>query len=69
MKKDIHPTYHQVTVTCGGCGSSFTVGSTAAEIHVNVCSECHPFYTGQTQRTSGRKGKVEQFNKKYGLQG
>ena len=65
MKKELHPEYHQVKVTCTSCGNEFTVGSTEEEIKVEVCSQCHPFYTGK-QRFSDRGGNVEKFNKKYG---
>ena len=54
MREGIHPEYHQATVTCN-CGNTFVTGSTKKEIHVEICSKCHPFYTGQ------------QFNKKYGM--
>ena len=57
------------SVAVCACGATFNTKSTKEKIHVEICSECHPFYTGQSQKTSGRKGKVEQFNKKYGLQG
>ncbi len=46
MKEGIHPTYHQATVTCN-CGNTFVTGSTKEDIHVEICSKCHPFYTGQ----------------------
>lgn len=66
MKKELHPEYHQAKVTCTSCGNEFTVGSTEEEeIKVEVCSQCHPFYTGK-QRFSDRGGNVEKFNKKYG---
>lgn len=65
MKKGIHPTSHQCTVTCA-CGETFTVESIKPEISVEVCSKCHPFYTGKQSRTS-RAGRVDKFNKKYGL--
>ncbi|MDD7464526.1 MAG: 50S ribosomal protein L31 [Anaerococcus sp.] len=65
MKKGLHPEYHEAKVTCMSCGNEFTVGSTEEEIKVEVCSNCHPFYTGK-QRFSERGGNVEKFNKKYG---
>ena len=65
MKNGIHPNYKEVTVTCN-CGNTFKTGSTKGDIHVEVCAKCHPFYTGQ-QRTASAKGRIEQFNKKYGL--
>ena len=65
MKEGIHPSYAQAVVTCN-CGNTFTVGSTKKEIHVEVCSKCHSFYTGQQKATSAR-GRIERFNKKYGV--
>ena len=65
MKEGIHPQYYQATVTCN-CGNTFVVGSTKKEIHVEVCSKCHPFYTGQ-QKAVAARGRIEAFNKKYGL--
>ena len=65
MKKGIHPELHECTVTCA-CGEKFTVESTKNEINVEVCSKCHPFYTGKQSRAS-RAGRVDKFNKKYGL--
>ena len=65
MKKNIHPNYVETTVTCA-CGNTFTTKSTKNNIIVEVCSECHPFYTG-TQNTNTRKGQVDKFNKKYGF--
>src|SRR3970040_2067798 len=47
VKPGIHPKYYQATVTCAACGNAFTVGSTRPEIRVDVCSNCHPFFTGQ----------------------
>ena len=65
MKKNIHPEIHEATVTCA-CGEKFTVLSTKKEISVEVCSKCHPFYTGKQSRAS-KTGRVEKFNQKYGL--
>ena len=65
VKDGIHPAYHETTVTCN-CGNTFVTGSTKEEIHVEVCSKCHPFYTGQQKATRAR-GRVEMFNKKYNL--
>ena len=65
MKKEIHPEVHEATVTCA-CGETFTVQSTKKEINVEVCSKCHPFYTGKQSRAS-KTGRVEKFNQKYGL--
>lgn len=65
MREGIHPDYHQATVTCN-CGNTFTTGSTKKEIHVEICSKCHPFYTGQ-QKAAQARGRVDKFNKKYGM--
>ena len=60
MKKDIHPTYHsEAKVTCG-CGASFTVGGTSKGYSLEICSECHPFYTGN-QKLVDTAGRVERF--------
>lgn len=66
MKQGIHPNYTKVTVTCSGCGATFETGSTKSEIKVDTCSKCHPFYTGR-QRFAAAAGRIEKFNKKYGL--
>jgi len=65
MKKDIHPKYHQADVKCA-CGSKFKTGSTLEKIDVEVCSECHPFYTGK-EKVVDTAGRVEKFNKKREL--
>jgi large subunit ribosomal protein L31 len=65
MREGIHPDYYQANVTCN-CGNTFVTGSTKKEIHVEICSKCHPFYTGQ-QKASQARGRIEQFNKKYGM--
>lgn len=65
MKKNIHPEKHDVTVKCA-CGATFTVKSTKENISCDVCSECHPFYTG-TQARAKKTGSVEKFNRKYGF--
>ncbi|NLJ79314.1 MAG: 50S ribosomal protein L31 [Tissierellia bacterium] len=65
MKKGIHPEYYEATVRCA-CGNTFKSGSTKEELRVEICSECHPFYTGQ-QRFTERGGRVEKFKKKYGM--
>lgn len=66
MKKGIHPEYKRVTVTCASCGETFETGSTGGDIRVDTCSNCHPFYTGK-QRFAAAQGRIEKFNKKYGL--
>ncbi len=63
MKPKIHPTYRQATVTCASCGTTFTVGSTRAELRVDVCSNCHPFFTGK-QTIIDTAGQVERFQKR-----
>ena len=65
MKKGIHPEYYEAIVKCA-CGNTFKTGSTKKELRVEVCSECHPFFTGQ-QKTVERGGRVERFKKKYGM--
>lgn len=60
MKKDIHPTYHQkATVTCS-CGHKFTMGATIDGIKIDLCSQCHPFYTGK-QKLVDTAGRVDKF--------
>jgi large subunit ribosomal protein L31 len=63
MKKGIHPEYGETTITCG-CGNVLKTRSTKKEIAVEVCSKCHPFYTGQ-QKYVDSAGRVEKFQKKY----
>lgn len=65
MKKGIHAGYMDCTVTCA-CGESFKTKSNKESISVEVCSKCHPFYTG-TQKGTTRKGNVDKFYKKYGM--
>jgi len=66
MKADIHPDYQELTVTCS-CGNSFKTKSvmTKKTLSVEVCSECHPFYTG-TQKIVDTAGRIEKFRQKYG---
>lgn len=64
MKKGIHPEYVECTVTCG-CGNSFKTRSTRPVINVEVCSSCHPFYTGK-QKFVDTAGRVERFQRRYG---
>lgn len=65
--KDIHPNYHDVKVVCA-CGAHFTTRSTykSDEMRVDICSQCHPFYTGN-QKIVDSAGRVEKFNKKYNI--
>jgi large subunit ribosomal protein L31 len=65
MKAEIHPIYRRCAVTCA-CGNIFETRSTVKEMHVEVCSKCHPFYTG-TQRLVDSAGRVERFKRKYGM--
>ncbi|MDD3958431.1 MAG: 50S ribosomal protein L31 [Candidatus Izemoplasmatales bacterium] len=67
MKKDIHPKYHRVTVTCSTCGNTFESGTTAKDIKVDTCSNCHPFYTGK-QKFVAAAGRIDKFNKRYGIE-
>ncbi len=64
MRNDIHPEMKDCKVTCA-CGATFNVKSTKEEIHVEVCNECHPFYTGKQGKTK-KTGAVEKFNRKFG---
>lgn len=66
MKKNIHPEVKDATVTCA-CGATFKTKSTKEDIFVEVCSECHPFYTGSQGRAK-KTGNIEKFNRKYGLE-
>ena len=64
MKKDIHPKLELVEVVCG-CGNTFHVHSTAGDQRLEICSECHPFYTGK-QKLVDTAGRVERFKRRYG---
>ena len=64
MKKDTHPQYQEMTVKCA-CGHTFQTRSTAGDMQVDICSNCHPFYTGK-QKFVDAAGRVEKFNKKFG---
>ena len=64
MKEKIHPTYYpDATATCS-CGNTFTIGATREEMRVELCSKCHPFYTGE-QRVVDTAGRVERFRRRY----
>ncbi len=65
MKKDIHPNYGKCQVTCA-CGNTFETGSVKEEIRVEICSECHPFYTGK-QKLIDAGGRVDKFKKRYNI--
>ncbi len=63
MKADIHPDYFDTTIKCA-CGNSIQVGSTKKDITVEICSKCHPFFTGK-QKLVDTAGRIERFRKKY----
>ena len=63
MKQNLHPEYSVTTVTCA-CGNVFETRSTRKDIHVEICSNCHPFFTGK-QKLVDMAGRIEKFNKKY----
>ena len=63
MKKDIHPDYVATTITCA-CGNVMEVGSTKTDIKIEICSKCHPFFTGK-QKLIDTAGRIERFRKKY----
>lgn len=65
MKKDIHPAYGEAVVRCA-CGETFKTGSTKGELTVEICSKCHPFFTGR-QKLVDSGGRVDRFKKRYGL--
>jgi large subunit ribosomal protein L31 len=65
MKQGIHPTYYtDATVTCASCGTTWTTGSTKKEIRVEICSNCHPFFSGESARIVDIEGQVDRFYKK-----
>ena len=64
MRADIHPPYHEVDVRCA-CGATWKSRSTKKELHLEICSSCHPFFTGR-QKLVDTEGRVERFMKKYG---
>lgn len=66
MKENIHPRYFRAKVTCA-CGESFETGSTKENLKVEICSRCHPFFTGK-QKFVDTGGRVERFKRKYGLE-
>lgn len=65
MKANIHPQYIEATVTCA-CGNKFTTRSTKPNLHVELCSNCHPYFTGE-QRIVDTAGRVERFKRRYGI--
>ena len=66
MKPSIHPKYHEVVARCA-CGHSWKTRSTKPELHLEICSNCHPFFTGR-QKLIDTEGRVERFTKKFGAQ-
>ena len=64
MKQGIHPEYHECTVKCA-CGETFATGAVNKEMKVEICSKCHPFFTGK-QKLVDTGGRVDRFNKRYG---
>ena len=66
MKPEIHPQFFNSTVTCS-CGNTFQTGATKPTLRVEVCSKCHPFYTGQ-QRMVDTQGRIERMRRRYNLQ-
>ena len=65
MKKDIHPEYHVTTVTCS-CGNTFITGATKPNLRVEICSKCHPFFTGQ-QRIVDTEGRIERLKRRFNI--
>jgi len=65
MKKGIHPEYKETVIRCA-CGAEFKTRSTKQNIHVEVCSRCHPFFTGGQQKFIDSEGRIERFRRKYG---
>ena len=65
MKENIHPKYGEAVVKCA-CGETFVTGSTKEELRVEICSKCHPFFTGK-QKLVDTGGRVERFMKRYGM--
>ena len=63
MRTGIHPNYKQIKVTCS-CGAAWSTGSTSQDFKLDICSNCHPFYTG-TQRLNDTAGRVDKFRKRY----
>jgi large subunit ribosomal protein L31 len=66
MKAGIHPEYHEVTVHCA-CGATWMTRSTKKDLHLEICSSCHPFFTGR-QKLIDTEGRVDRFTKKFGAQ-
>ncbi len=67
MKEGIHPEYIEATISCA-CGNVVTTRATVDSMHVDICAKCHPFFTGKRQSVADRGGRIEQFNKRYGVE-
>ncbi len=67
MKKEVHPNYNKIEVSCITCGNKHMIGTTAKEISIDTCSKCHPFYVGKGGATKST-GRVERFNRMFGKQ-
>jgi len=66
VREGIHPEYIESTISCA-CGNVVTTRATVPSMHVDICSKCHPFFTGKKQLLTDRGGRIEQFNKRYGV--
>jgi len=66
LKNDIHPEYKEASIVCA-CGNSFTTRTTVGDVHIEICSACHPFFTGK-QKLVDTAGRVEKFRRKYKLE-
>jgi large subunit ribosomal protein L31 len=64
MKAEIHPKYYEAKVSCASCGTTWTTGSTKKELRVEICSNCHPFFTGEQARIIDMEGQVDRFYRK-----
>ncbi len=67
LKENIHPKYEKTTITCA-CGNVIETGSTKSNLRVEICSKCHPFFTGK-QKLVDTGGRVDRFKKRYGMEG
>lgn len=65
MKEGIHPNYQQTVIKCA-CGATYNTGSTKKDVHVEICSNCHPFFTGK-QKLVDTGGRVDKFKKRFGI--
>lgn len=64
MKENIHPAYHQTTISCA-CGAVYNTGSTRRDLRIGICAKCHPFFTGE-QKFIDTAGRIEKFARRYG---